>query len=272
VIGLLHPGAMGAAVGSALVGVGLEVAWASAGRSDQSRERAERAALTDLGSLEQIVSDCDTILSICPPESAVRVAEQVATQGFAGTYLDANAVSPATADRIGGIVRASGAIFVDGGIIGLPPKAPGTTRLYLSGSGAETLADRLQNSVLDVIRLTDEPGAASMASASAFKMVYAAWSKISIALLLSTVDTASRLGVGVALAHEWALSQPTALERLAGVQASATEKGWRWAFEMEQIAATFASVGTPAGFGAAASEVFDNFAKPATALDAVDKP
>jgi 3-hydroxyisobutyrate dehydrogenase-like beta-hydroxyacid dehydrogenase len=271
-IGLLHPGAMGAAVGGALVGAGLEVAWASAERSDQSRARADRAGLTDLGTIEQLVTGSDMILSVCPPEAAVRVAEQVATQGFAGTYLDANAVSPATADRIGGIVRASGAIFVDGGIIGLPPEVAGTTRLYLSGNDADAASDRLRNSVLDVIALTDEGGAASTASASALKMVYAAWSKISTALLLSTVETAGRLGVGGALADEWVLSQPAAVARLAGAQSSADAKGWRWGFEMEEIAATFASVGSPAGFGEAASDVFRNFAKPVTGFMAASRP
>ena len=50
-IGMLHPGAMGAALGAALVGNGHEVVWASAGRSDATRARAEAAGLVDVGTL-----------------------------------------------------------------------------------------------------------------------------------------------------------------------------------------------------------------------------
>ena len=51
-------------------------------------------------------------------------------------YVDANAVSPATAREIARIVEAGGASYVDGGIIGTPPVAPGFIRLYLSGARA----------------------------------------------------------------------------------------------------------------------------------------
>ena len=46
-IGLLHPGAMGAAIGHALVSAGHEVLWDSRGRSAASAERAAR--FTDAG-------------------------------------------------------------------------------------------------------------------------------------------------------------------------------------------------------------------------------
>ena len=56
--------------------------------------------------------------------------------GFGGLYLDANAISPATAREVAAIAEAGGASYVDGGIIGTPPVAPGFIRLYLSGAGA----------------------------------------------------------------------------------------------------------------------------------------
>jgi len=53
---------------------------------------------------------------------------------------DANAVSPQTARAIGTAVETAGATFVDGGgIVGSPPREPGTTRLYLSGPSAAAL-------------------------------------------------------------------------------------------------------------------------------------
>ena len=62
-------------------------------------------------------------MSVCPPHAALDIARQVA--GFGGVYVDANAISPLTAREVAGIVEAGGASYVDGGIIGTPPVAPG---------------------------------------------------------------------------------------------------------------------------------------------------
>ena len=78
------------------------------------------------------------ILSVCPPHAALDVAR--ATEGFAGTYVDANAISPMRAAEIAALQPR----FVDGGIIGPPPRAAGETRLYLSGAGAEEVGDALR--------------------------------------------------------------------------------------------------------------------------------
>ena len=59
--------------------------------------------------------------------------------------MDANAVSPATAAKVADAVDE----FVDGGIVGSPPREPGTTRLYLSGERAADVAALFAGSVLD---------------------------------------------------------------------------------------------------------------------------
>src|SRR4029077_9906611 len=132
-IGLLHPGEMGAAVGKCLAGAGHRVLWVPEGRGAATKERAEAAGLTGVA-LAEIVTRSDVIVSVCPPHVARDVARQVA--GFRGLYLDANAISPANAGEVAAIVAAGGAGYVDGGIIGPPPVAPGLTRLYLSGPRA----------------------------------------------------------------------------------------------------------------------------------------
>jgi 3-hydroxyisobutyrate dehydrogenase-like beta-hydroxyacid dehydrogenase len=262
VIGLLHPGAMGAAVGAALVDAGQEVGWASDGRGAETHARAAIAGLIDLGTTTAMADSCDLIVSICPPESAVNIAEAISAQNYHGTYVDANAISPATAQRVADIIAAGGGDHVDGCIIGLPPIGPGVTRLYLSGRGAETTAERLKNDLFEVVTLSGVDH--NQTSASGLKMVYAAWTKISSALLISTVETARRIGVEDVLRAEWDRSQPAALSRYLAAEEAALEKGWRWAYEMAQIAATFTAVDSPAGFGVAASEVFANYTKPST--------
>ena len=47
----------------------------------------------------------------------------VAAVGFTGTYVDANAIAPATTREVGTIVEGGGAHFVDGGIVGQPELA-----------------------------------------------------------------------------------------------------------------------------------------------------
>lgn len=121
VVGLLHPGEMGAAVAAQLKRNGRVVLWASAGRGPETAKRADRAELTDAGTVDALVEQSDVVLSVCPPHAALDVARSAA--GFQGVYVDANAVSPATAREIAGVVEAGGATFVDGGIVGPPPAA-----------------------------------------------------------------------------------------------------------------------------------------------------
>src|SRR6187549_1589755 len=116
-IGLLHPGAMGASIGAALRGAGSRVSWCPAGRSGDTRRRADAAGLTPVGDLRELAQTNDIILSICPPDAALETARSVAAEGFAGVYVDANAVSAATALAVERTLTAAGAACVDGGII-----------------------------------------------------------------------------------------------------------------------------------------------------------
>lgn len=255
-VGLLHPGAMGSKVGAALAGNGHRVLWASRGRSRATRRRAAEAGLEDAGRPGSIARQCDVLISVCPPDFALDVAEQAAAEGFGGTYVDANAVSPATARAVAGAVLAGGAAgFVDGGIIGLPPSKPGTTRLYLSGDRAPSVAALFDGSVLGAVPIAGGEGAAS-----ALKMAYAAFTKGSAALLAGILALAEAEGVGEPLAEEWALSQPDLAAGGRRRAVSGSAKAWRWAGEMEEIADTFAGADLPDGFHRAAAEIFRRLA------------
>lgn len=251
-IGLLHPGAMGASVGAALVGRGHRVLWASEGRSASTRERAESAGLKDAGSIDRLTESCGTLISVCPPDAALALAGQVAGTGFAGAYVDANAVSPARGRAIEEAVLAGGArTFVDGGIIGPPAWKPGVTRLYLSGGEAEDVAGLFEGSPLEAIAIGPEAGAAS-----ALKMAYAAYTKGTSALLAGILALAEREGVAEALRTEWAISQAELASSGEGRALGSAAKAWRFAGEMEEIADTFAGAGLPDGFHRAAAEIF----------------
>ena len=163
-IGILHPGDMGSVVGACAVAAGARVLWASAGRSAGSRERAAAAGLEDAGTVDALVAASDVIVSVCPPHAALDLAREVAGRRFAGLFVDANAVAPATAREIGAAVEAGGATFVDGGLIGPPPRSAGSTRLYLSGREAKRAAALFEPSALEAIAI----GAAVEAGGAAF--------------------------------------------------------------------------------------------------------
>jgi len=248
-IGVLHPGEMGSAVGACLTRRGLTVLWASAGRSPATADRAAAAGLRDVGTASEMSSQADVILSVCPPHAALEVARSVA--GFRGIYVDANAVSPATTRKVAEIVTAGGASYVDGGIIGAPPRSPGDSRLYLSGLWAEEISHLFTGTPLDAQVIGDQIG-----RASAVKMAYAAWTKGTAALILAIRALARAEAVEQTLLAEWELSQPTLTARSHSAARSATEKGWRWVAEMEEIAATMAAAGLPPGFHQAAAAIY----------------
>jgi 3-hydroxyisobutyrate dehydrogenase-like beta-hydroxyacid dehydrogenase len=247
IVGILHPGAMGSAVGAALGARGHEALWASEGRSPATAARAQAVGMQDAGTVAALLSRAEVVLSICPPQAALETAALAA--GYDGLYVDANAVSPETARAAEEVV---GARFVDGGIVGPPPSQPGTTRLYLSGAEAASVAPLFGDGALEAIVLDGGVGAAS-----ALKMTYAAWTKGTAALLVAIRETARAHGVDDALLHEWALSQPRLAERYERAVEASAEKGWRWVAEMREIAQTFAAAGQPDGFHLAAAEVFD---------------
>ena len=279
-IGLLHPGEMGAAVGQCLTAAGHEVLWLAAGRSPASAARAEAAGLTAAASLADLAGRSEVIVSVCPPQGALDVARAVAGTGFGGVYVDANAVAPGTAREAAGIVRDAG--FVDGGIIGTPPVAPGFIRLYLSGARAAEVEELFEGTPVRTIVIDHSsvgPGAGAgvhananagagagagadqdgIGLASAVKMAYAAWTKGSAALLLNVRALARAEGMEDMLLAEWGISQPGLEARSVGAAGAAAVKGWRWIAEMEEIAATMAAAGLPEGFHQAAAEIYRRF-------------
>jgi len=254
-VALLHPGNMGTTIGAAAAAGGARVLWASQLRSPATHKRAKEAGLIDVRNLSDAVGQSDVVLSVCPPHAALDLAHAVAAQKFRGIYVDANAVSRATAEKIGKILTAAGASFVDGGIIGSPVKQAGTTRLYLSGPRAAEIAALFAGSMLDARSIGPEPGAAS-----ALKVAYAAWTKCTDALVLTIRAFAAHEGVDKALLEEWSISQPALEKKCTRAAAVAAPKMWRYAGEMKEIAEAFAAAGLPAGFHDAAAEVSDRLA------------
>jgi 3-hydroxyisobutyrate dehydrogenase-like beta-hydroxyacid dehydrogenase len=249
-IGLIHPGAMGASVGAAARSNQHTVLWASEGRGASTAARARRANLEDVGTVAALVNASEIVLSVCPPHAAEEVASEVAQLGFAGVYVECNAISPDRTRAIQQIVEDAGADYVDGGIIGGPAwTREAKTHLYLSGPRAEEVAVCFAGSPLNAPVISDRIGAAS-----AIKMGYAAFTKGTTALLTAILGVVEKEGVRADLARQWgdAFTEQTVRRVCAN-----TAKAWRFVGEMHEIAATFRGAGLPGGFHEAAAEVYE---------------
>ena len=249
---LLHPGAMGCSLGGNLVENGHEVFWVSANRSDATVARATQAQLTRVKALIDALLHVEIVLSVCPPENAVEVGQAVAETEFTGTYCDANAISPATARCL---LNLFGDRYVDGGIVGPPPRVHGHTRLYLSGPNANQIAALFKATRVQAEIISGEPQ-----SASAMKMCYAAYTKGTAALILGIRALAEHYGVSDVLYEEWSRSQKSLWDRSERIGPGTSRKAWRFAPEMREIANTFDGAGLPAGFHEAAAEIYSRMA------------
>lgn len=250
-LGILHPGNMGISVADSAQKTGSTVYWASQGRSAQTRQRAERHGLLDARTIAGMCQNCQVIVSVCPPQAAESVLEQVLASAFRGLYLDANAIAPQRAIRMGEKAGSAGIRFVDGGIIGGPAWEPGETWLYLSGEDAEEVAACFAGGPLETCVIGEEIG-----KASALKMCYAAYTKGTSALLCAILAAADRLGVLAELNQEWSRDGSDFAINAQSRVRRVTAKAWRFAGEMEEIAATFQAAGQPAGFHQAAGEIY----------------
>jgi hypothetical protein len=160
-VGLLSPGDMGHVVGHVLIGHGMPVVTCLAGRSERTRVLAQKAGIQAVPTYEDLVRDTDVVLSILVPAEAENAARRVVTalrQASETTvYVDCNAIAPATAERIGGLIAGVGSRFVSASIIGPPPRRTGTTRFYASGTDVEAF-EALAEYGLDIRPLGAELG------------------------------------------------------------------------------------------------------------------
>ena len=233
-IGVIAMGEMGSATARRLRERGATVITSLAGRSAASAARAEKAGAIPVATDDEFVAQADFILSIVPPGDAVALAERLAPAikrvGRKTVYVDCNAVSPQTAERIGAVLDGSGCIYVDAGIIGPPPGPNSRTIFYASGAGArefETLADHGLS-----IRVMDGPNGA----ASAMKLSYAGITKGCTAIGSAMMLGATRGGTADALLQELSESQPMLLNWMRGFVSRMPPKAYRWVAEMEEIA------------------------------------
>ena len=255
-VAILSPGDMGHAVGRALREHGLNVMTCLEGRSERTRSLARKAGIRGVATLEELVSQVDLVLSILVPAEASAVAHQVAEAlRAAGTdtyFADCNAVSPQTTGTMDALITGAGGRFIDGSIIGGPPRTDGRSapRFYVSGPHASIMSD-LHGLGIDVRQMGD-----SIGRASGIKMCYAALSKGTAALEIAVLAAAEAMGLSGELRSELMSSQPQAYQRMERNVPGLPVKAARWIGEMEEIATTFDHAGVTPRLHQGAADMF----------------
>jgi 3-hydroxyisobutyrate dehydrogenase-like beta-hydroxyacid dehydrogenase len=233
VVMVIGAGAMGSAVGRRLAERGATVLCPLAGRSEASVTRARAAGMRPAEDVE--AATADFVLSIIPPGDAVAAAERfapiLAKSAKKPVFVDCNAVSPPTVERVAAVIAPTGCGFVDAGIIGGPPKEgyKGPT-FYASGPRVSDFA-KLTELGLNIHVLDERIGAAS-----AVKMSYAGITKGFQALGSAMFLAASRAGTAEDLHAELEQSQPALLGWLERQLPGMYSKAYRWIAEMDEIA------------------------------------
>lgn len=236
VVTVIAPGAMGSGVAQALKSGGCKVLTWLEGRSAASAKRAEKSGMQSAGLAE--IAGSDLILSIVPPGEAMtlasRLAPALAAANRKAVFVDCNAISPQTVLKVEALIQASGAHFIDAGIIGLPPSpaAPAPV-FYASGAHASALMPLAAHGI--PVKLLSGP----IGAASGLKMSYAGITKGSTALISAMMLAATRFGAADDLRAELAMSQPQILQNAKRGVPGMFPKAYRWVAEMKEIA-TFA--------------------------------
>jgi len=231
VVAVIAPGAMGAPVAKRMVEHGLKVLTSLEGRSPATVARAGAAGLTPASDDE--IAGADFILSILPPGDALGLAQRFAPALAASNskpiYVDCNAVSPPTVERIAAAIAPTGCPFVDAGIIGAPPRPDYMPTFYASGPDAPRFATLGRFGLK--VRVLDGP----LSAASALKMSYGGITKGITAIAAAMFLAADRGGSADALFLELKESQPQLLAWFTRQITFMYPKAYRWVAEMEEV-------------------------------------
>ena len=259
-IGVLGLGSMGAGVAADLRNSGFTVVSALEGRSAATRERAEKAGVRVLSSLEEVIAQADTFLSIVPADQAEPLARAVAARltGKGLHYVDCNSITPSKTLRIAKAVEAAGAHYSDGGIIGPPPGGKMKTRLYVSGPYRDVLMT-LASERMPVLPLGD-----GLTEATEMKVLFSAANKGATALLANVLAAAAKVGLLDRVVGELDAVRPGLLGCVRNSAPELGDKAARWAVEMTDLAEGLADMGVNGDYHRAAK---DSYARLAANLD-----
>jgi 3-hydroxyisobutyrate dehydrogenase-like beta-hydroxyacid dehydrogenase len=258
-IGIMSIGEMGFHWAKLLKSHGVEVLTYDKDRGEVSRKRGENAGVTSVASVTELVRQADLIVSIVIPFAAPKVAANVAAAvKTAGRndllYLDANAISPMSAQEITDILTPAGVNFVDGCIIGGASKMGKGTTVYVSGPDAARLRG------LEGFDIPVKVLGAGTTQASAFKIIYAGLTKGLQGLFCELLMGARQYGLLDELRAQWEESYPGLLDKVSNSIVGLRIHAGRRAEEMDELKRTFNAGGLNSFMAPGAQKVLESIA------------
>ena len=225
--------------------------------SQATQNRAKKNSIDLVPNDIDLCNTSDYILSIVPPRDAIATAQRIVNASSNSSFkrrsnplyfLDLNAISPKSSRAINDLFAKSSPDirFIDGGIIGGPPKQQQdgtwtTPSIPVSGphhlSKAQPSGDKLAE-VLNTKQINDTIGAAT-----GLKMCFASLSKGFTALAIQSFTTAYNLGVIPELRAHMEEYNPSGLKTAEKSLPAMCPKAYRWVHEMREIAETFEADG-----------------------------
>jgi 3-hydroxyisobutyrate dehydrogenase-like beta-hydroxyacid dehydrogenase len=258
-IAIMSIGEMGFHWAKLLKGHGVEVLTYDKDRGEVSRKRGENAGVKSVGSLTDLVRQSDLIVSIVVPSAAIDVAKKIAEAVKTAArknliFLDANAISPMTAEEIAKNLQPAGVSFVDGCIIGSAARMGKGTIVYVSGPEANHLQ------ILEKFNIPVKVLGASTSQASAFKVVYAGLTKGLQGLFCELLMGARRFGLLQEIRAQYDESFPGLLGKVSSSIVGLSIHAGRRAEEMDELKRTFNHFGMRSFMAPAAQKVLEAIA------------
>jgi len=239
-VAILSTGEMGHMIARVLIKNGLKVVTCLQGRSERTQQFAQKAGVSNLPTIQDVVATADIIVSVVGPAAvdlASAVADVFKRSGRLPLFADANAISPMTSKDIEGIISAAGGRYVDASIVGHSSNVGKDTMFYVSGQDASDFA-QLKDFGLSVQVLGGKIG-----QASAFKMVYAGFTKGLCCLMLEQLLTARAYGIFDQIVEKYRSDYPETMAFTEWLLPGYPFRADRRGFEMKEVTKTIEKTG-----------------------------
>ena len=194
-IGILGFGEAGSAFARVLAGQGAVVwafdeAWSQSASGPPLNDYAGEHSIR-FCSLADLLASADIILSAVTTDAALDAARAcVADLGAHQYYCDLNSTAPAIKVELDGLIGSTGAMFVEGAILGAIGVTGGRTKILLGGVHAQALSGTLNKFELETSAYSKEIG-----KASTFKMLRSIFSKGVEALVIELLLAGCKAGL-----------------------------------------------------------------------------
>ncbi|MDX9872482.1 MAG: DUF1932 domain-containing protein [Clostridia bacterium] len=201
------------------------------------KKRADEAGVVLAPTLEEMLKHSGFIMSAVSANLALPLAEAAAPYLTAGQiYIDLNAASPMTKEKVSATVHSAGAFFTDAAVMGPVPNYGHKVPILACGNGAQIFHDIFKPYGMDITYIGEKAG-----SASALKMFRSIFMKGFVMLLVESALAGHRYGVEdevMASIVETLESEESVAALINGLMCRGVVHSERREHEMDEVIAT----------------------------------